>query len=62
MNRKSLFLSEDAHVDNNALKTLPNSKKIYIEGSREDIKVPMRKISQSNLLYMFMTLLDPIQI
>ena len=29
-------------------KSFPNSKKIYITGSRSDIKVPMREISQSD--------------
>jgi phosphomethylpyrimidine synthase len=27
---------------------LPNSRKIYVEGSRADIRVPMREISQSD--------------
>jgi phosphomethylpyrimidine synthase len=41
------FLAEDAHVDAAAVKPLPNSRKIYVEGSRPDIRVPMREISQS---------------
>ena len=30
--------------------SFPNSKKIYITGSRSDIRVPMREISQSDTL------------
>ncbi|MDQ6966396.1 MAG: hypothetical protein Q9M23_05690, partial [Mariprofundaceae bacterium] len=30
-----------------ALQAFPNSAKVYIEGSRPDIRVPMRQISQS---------------
>jgi phosphomethylpyrimidine synthase len=41
------FLAEDAHVDAAAVKPLPNSRKVYVEGSRPDIRVPMREISQS---------------
>ncbi|RBJ74249.1 phosphomethylpyrimidine synthase ThiC, partial [Pseudomonas sp. MWU12-2534b] len=31
-----------------AIQPLPNSRKIYVEGSRPDIRVPMREISQSD--------------
>ncbi|OGT04009.1 MAG: phosphomethylpyrimidine synthase ThiC, partial [Gallionellales bacterium RIFCSPLOWO2_02_58_13] len=31
-----------------AVKPLPNSRKIYVEGSRPDIRVPMREISQAD--------------
>ncbi|MFZ2540631.1 MAG: phosphomethylpyrimidine synthase ThiC [Gallionella sp.] len=41
------FLAEDAHVDAAAIKPLPNSRKVYVEGSRPDIRVPMREISQA---------------
>ncbi len=44
------FLSEKAKVDDLAIKAFPNSKKIYIQGSRDDIRVPMREISQSPTL------------
>ena len=40
------FLSSAAHVDEAAVKPLPNSRKIYVEGSRPDIRVPMREITQ----------------
>lgn len=39
------FLSDSAKVDQASVAPLPNSKKIYIEGSRPDIQVPMREIS-----------------
>jgi phosphomethylpyrimidine synthase len=35
-------------VDEAAVKPLPNSRKVYIEGSRPDIRVPMREISQAD--------------
>ena len=44
------FLSEKAKVDEKAIESFPNSKKIYIQGSRADIRVPMREISQSSTL------------
>ncbi|MDR1163507.1 MAG: phosphomethylpyrimidine synthase ThiC [Candidatus Accumulibacter sp.] len=34
-------------VEEVAVSPLPNSRKIYVEGSRPDIRVPMREISQS---------------
>jgi phosphomethylpyrimidine synthase len=42
------FLSATATVDEAAIKPLPKSRKIYVEGSRPDIRVPMRAISQSD--------------
>ncbi len=44
------FLSERAKVDDKAVEGFPNSKKIYVEGSRPDIQVPMREISLANTL------------
>ncbi len=41
------ILSESAKVDQRIVEPIPNSKKIYIEGSRPDIRVPMREISCS---------------
>jgi len=43
-----LFNAQAAHVDAAAIKPLPNSRKIYVEGSRPDIRVPMREISQAD--------------
>ena len=48
MNAHPKFLSQAAHVDEAAVKPLPNSRKIYVAGSRPDIQVPMREISQSD--------------
>ena len=42
------FLESTAHVDEAAVQPLPNSRKIYVQGSRPDIQVPMREISQSD--------------
>ncbi|MFH1495519.1 MAG: phosphomethylpyrimidine synthase ThiC [Pseudomonadota bacterium] len=47
MNANPEFLSQSAHVDEAAVQPLPNSRKVYVEGSRPDIRVPMREISQS---------------
>jgi phosphomethylpyrimidine synthase len=35
-------------VDEAAIQPLPNSRKVYVEGSRPDIRVPMREITQSD--------------
>jgi phosphomethylpyrimidine synthase len=48
MNANPKFLSATATVDEAAIKPLPNSRKIYVEGSRPDIRVPMRQISQAD--------------
>jgi len=46
MNAKPQFLASAAHVDAAAIKPLPNSHKVYVQGSRPDIQVPMREITQ----------------
>ncbi|MDO8208691.1 MAG: phosphomethylpyrimidine synthase ThiC [Gallionella sp.] len=48
MNANTKFTAEAAHVDAAAIKPLPNSRKIYVEGSRPDLLVPMREISQAD--------------
>ena len=48
MNANPKFLSQTAHVDNAAVQPLPNSRKVYVTGSRPDIRVPMREISQAD--------------
>lgn len=40
-------LNQTAQVDQASIQPFPNSQKIYIEGSRPDIRVPMREISLS---------------
>jgi phosphomethylpyrimidine synthase len=42
------FSNTTARVDEAAVKPLPNSRKIYVQGSRADIQVPMREIRQSD--------------
>jgi len=44
------FLSESASVGSLSTQPLPNSTKIYIEGSRPDLRVAMREVSQSPTL------------
>jgi phosphomethylpyrimidine synthase len=44
----SPFTSKTAHVDEAAIKPLPKSRKVYVQGPRADIRVPMREISQSD--------------
>jgi len=41
------FTADAAHVDAAAVKPLPNSRKVYVQGSRPDLLVPMREISQA---------------
>src|SRR5512134_888550 len=37
-----------AHVDEAAIQPLPQSRKIYVDGSRADVRVPMREIAQAD--------------
>jgi phosphomethylpyrimidine synthase len=48
MNANPKFLASAAHVDEAAVLPLPQSRKVYVTGSRPDIRVPMREISQSD--------------
>lgn len=48
MNANEKFIASSAHVDEAAIAPLPNSRKIFIEGSRPDIRVPMREITQAD--------------
>ncbi|HEY5291404.1 MAG TPA: phosphomethylpyrimidine synthase ThiC [Burkholderiales bacterium] len=48
MNANPKFIAATAHVDDAAVQPLPNSRKVYVQGSRPDIQVPMRAISQSD--------------
>ena len=41
-----LPLSESAAVDDAAVQPFPRARKIYVTGSRPDIRVPMREIEQ----------------
>ncbi|MBI3370370.1 MAG: phosphomethylpyrimidine synthase ThiC [Betaproteobacteria bacterium] len=48
MNANPKFLAATAHVDDAAVQPLPSSRKVYVAGSRADIRVPMREISQAD--------------
>src|SRR4249920_2781143 len=48
MNANDQFFARDAHVDDAAIAPLPNSRKIHVTGSRADVRVPMREITQSD--------------
>ena len=42
------FLAATASVDQSAIAPFPNSDKVYIAGSRPDLRVPFRKITQED--------------
>ncbi|MEO8509356.1 MAG: phosphomethylpyrimidine synthase ThiC, partial [Betaproteobacteria bacterium] len=48
MNANDQFFARDAKVDSAAVAPLPASRKIYVQGSRADLRVPMREIAQSD--------------
>ncbi len=48
MNANDRFFARDAKVDSAAVAPLPASRKIHVEGSRPDLRVPMREITQSD--------------
>jgi phosphomethylpyrimidine synthase len=48
MNANDQFFARDAKVDSAAVAPLPASRKIYVEGSRQDVRVPMREITQTD--------------
>src|SRR5688572_4030309 len=48
MNANPKFIAASAHVDEAAIQALPRSRKVYVEGSRPDVRVPMREISQTD--------------
>jgi phosphomethylpyrimidine synthase len=48
MSANPKFISSEAHVDAAAVAPLPNSQKIYVTGSRPDLRVPMREITQAD--------------
>ncbi len=48
MNASEKFIASQAHVDQAAIQPLPNSRKVYVQGSRPDLRVPMREIVQSD--------------
>ncbi len=48
MNANDQFIAATAHVDAAAIQPLPNSRKIHLGGSRADLRVPMREITQAD--------------
>ncbi|HEY7760746.1 MAG TPA: phosphomethylpyrimidine synthase ThiC [Burkholderiales bacterium] len=48
MNANPKFIAATARVDADAMQPLPGSRKVYVQGSRPDIRVPLREISQSD--------------
>ena len=48
MNATDKFVAAQAQVDGAAIQPLPNSRKVYITGSRPDVRVPMREITQAD--------------
>ncbi|KAA0873634.1 phosphomethylpyrimidine synthase ThiC [Nitrincola tapanii] len=45
MNSKHSALSERARLEQDSVQPFPNSRKVYIQGSQPDIRVPMREIT-----------------
>src|SRR3954469_9734006 len=48
MNAHPKFIATSAHVDEAAIQPLPRSRKVYVEGTRDSVRVPMREISQTD--------------
>ncbi len=53
------FLADTAHVADGTVESLPNSRKVYVDGSRSDIRVPMREITQANTAASFGAEVNP---
>ncbi|MCL2310382.1 MAG: phosphomethylpyrimidine synthase ThiC [Proteobacteria bacterium] len=45
---QKIFTSRQTHIDAATIAPLPASRKIYVTGSRADIRVPMREIAQAD--------------
>lgn len=58
----SKTLKKMFNIDESFIKPLPNSKKIYVEGSRPDIKVPMRKITLTDTIGELAEKNDPVYV
>ncbi len=48
MNAKERFAASAARADETLVQPPPNSRKVYLPGSRPDVRVPMREIRQSD--------------
>ena len=47
----SAVLQNLKKIDSSYIENLPNSKKIYVQGSRPDIQVPMREITLDDTVH-----------
>ena len=48
MNANPKFLAATAQVDEAAIRPLPASRKVYVTGTRSDLRIPLREITQSD--------------
>ncbi|CAC9488015.1 Hydroxymethylpyrimidine phosphate synthase ThiC (EC [uncultured Gammaproteobacteria bacterium] len=55
-------LKKMSNVDESFIKPLPNSKKIYVKGSRKDIQVPMRRITLTDTIGELAEKNDPVYV
>ncbi|BAS67966.1 phosphomethylpyrimidine synthase ThiC [Bathymodiolus septemdierum thioautotrophic gill symbiont] len=62
MTTASKTLNKMSNVDASFIKPLPNSTKTYVEGSRADIQVPMRKITLTDTIGELAEKNDPIYV
>jgi len=59
VNAKDEFFAREARVDAAAVAPLPRSRKVYVKGARDDVRVPMREIEQSDTPASFGTEKNP---
>ena len=62
MSQTSETLKNLSSVDQAFIQPLPNSRKIYVEGSRADIQVPMREISLTDTIGELAEKNDPVHV
>ena len=53
------FIKKTAQLSDDVTRPFPNSRKVYVQGSREDLRVPMREIEQSDTPASFGTEKNP---
>ena len=62
MSQSSETLKKMSNVDESFIKPLPNSRKIYVQGSRADIQVPMREITLTDTIGELAEKNDPVHV
>lgn len=62
MSQSSETLKKMSNVDESFIKPLPNSQKIYVQGSRPDIQVPMREITLTDTIGDLAEKNDPVHV